>query len=914
MKSILSIAFLLFANILFSQSFIPSIKNYSIEDYKADNQNWDIDVSNTGEVFVANNKGLLRFNGQSWELYEMPNKTILRSVFCDNDKIYTGSYEEFGFWKKNSFGKYVYTSLMNSFDSSKKVNNEQFWKILKFKDVIYFRSFARGIYTYNGKEIKYIENSQGVSNETIYENNLLLINRNQKIIKLEEGKLLSLNQNDYNLKDLEVVNLFADNNSLFYFTKKGKGYVLRNGKKTPLPKNLNLFLSKNILNKVSFYNRNKIAFGSIKKGIAIYDLLLNKTEYISKSDGLQNNTVLSFKNFLGNLWVALDNGIAQINVNTTMSFFKDNTGALGTVYDVEYFNNNYFLASNTGVYTFSKNNELTFIEGSEGQTWSLDVIEKDLIANHTNGSYIIKNNTFSQKLNDVGVFCTVNYKNIILQGTYYGVNYLKKTNGLWASKTVKNIPFLVDNIVFENEFTIWISHPHKGVYRVILNSDYSEAIKITSFGESKKLDQSKTEVFRINDEVIFSNGNKWFTFNKVKKKIEDYPNFIKGKNKNLIINKNEKWVIDREAQNSLILLNNKFEDSLQFNISSANERLVSKYEKVISKNDSIRILNLNDGFATFNIHKINFKQNNNLNPIVEKIYSPTNTFNTKNLNDLEIPYNDANFITIQTYLPFNYGANLEYILTGEINELNKVNNSKIILQNLKAGNYSLYLKTELGIDKTEKKLIDFKVLPPWYLSNFIKVLYLILLIIIVWLTYYYTNKRIKSQQLKLKKEYVKRTQERINKIEKENLKNEINSKKKELISSTASIIKRNEVILSLRNELRRLLEFSNNKIRTERLIKMSKEKIEDEKEWKVFENNFKKLHEDFFKKLIHKYPKLTTKDLKLCAYIKMGFSTKEIAPLMGITVRGVEIHRYRLRKKLNLDSNESIHNYLILFN
>ncbi|MEP5914054.1 MAG: LuxR C-terminal-related transcriptional regulator, partial [Flavobacteriaceae bacterium] len=89
--------------------------------------------------------------------------------------------------------------------------------------------------------------------------------------------------------------------------------------------------------------------------------------------------------------------------------------------------------------------------------------------------------------------------------------------------------------------------------------------------------------------------------------------------------------------------------------------------------------------------------------------------------------------------------------------------------------------------------------------------------------------------------------------------------------------------------------------------------IHDTEDWKRFEVNFKELHNDFFERLLKKYPKLTPKDLKLCAYLKMNLSTKEIAPLMAITIRGVEIHRYRLRKKLEIDNSKNLSNFLITF-
>ena len=87
--------------------------------------------------------------------------------------------------------------------------------------------------------------------------------------------------------------------------------------------------------------------------------------------------------------------------------------------------------------------------------------------------------------------------------------------------------------------------------------------------------------------------------------------------------------------------------------------------------------------------------------------------------------------------------------------------------------------------------------------------------------------------------------------------------------------------------------------------------MNDDADWKHFEVNFKELHEDFFEILLERYPILTPKDLKLCAYLKMNLSSKEIAPLMGISTRGIEIHRYRLRKKLNIDGSQNISNFLI---
>ena len=94
-----------------AQNFLPPVTSYNSSDYSAASQNWGLSTDKDGTLYVANNEGLLRFDGQRWEVFTLPNKTIIRSVFCLGDRIYTGSYEEFGYWTNDEFGSLEYTSL-----------------------------------------------------------------------------------------------------------------------------------------------------------------------------------------------------------------------------------------------------------------------------------------------------------------------------------------------------------------------------------------------------------------------------------------------------------------------------------------------------------------------------------------------------------------------------------------------------------------------------------------------------------------------------------------------------------------------------------------------------------------------------------------------------------------------------------
>ena len=130
MKTKLYILFFLLCTSLFSQELPPIVK-YAPTTYGAGNQNWMISQDQQHYVFFANNDGLLEFNGSNWELYPSPNETIVRSVKVIGNKVYTGCYMEFGFWKRQTNGKLKYTSLSNTI-KNKILDDEQFWNILNY--------------------------------------------------------------------------------------------------------------------------------------------------------------------------------------------------------------------------------------------------------------------------------------------------------------------------------------------------------------------------------------------------------------------------------------------------------------------------------------------------------------------------------------------------------------------------------------------------------------------------------------------------------------------------------------------------------------------------------------------------------------------------------------------------------------
>lgn len=137
---------------------------------------------------------------------------------------------------------------------------------------------------------------------------------------------------------------------------------------------------------------------------------------------------------------------------------------------------------------------------------------------------------------------------------------------------------------------------------------------------------------------------------------------------------------------------------------------------------------------------------------------------------------------------------------------------------------------------------------------------------------------------------------------------------KELANQTMDLIGKNKFLVRIKEELEKLKKWSSDESLKEKIstliIKIDKD-IDHKKQWEIFETAFDEVHEDFLNRLKTQFPNLTPKELRLCAYLRMNISTKEIAPLMNISIRGVEICRYRVRKKLNIDRDQNLTSMII---
>ncbi|MGB5434846.1 MAG: Two component regulator three Y domain-containing protein [Maribacter sp.] len=899
-----------------AQNLLPPIHNYKIFEYQADSKNWGLSANSEGELFVANNSGLLHFNGEKWKLYKLPNKTTIRSVAHIDGKIYTGSYEEFGYWTKNKLGVLDYTSLTHLIKNHV-FTSEEFWQILPYGDAILFRSF-NGIYVLRNDKIAVIDPPFVVTFISIYKNKILVAGGHKRLYELIDEALIPLEEHEL-LSDKVIIAMADINEGLLIGTKRNGCYIMTEKEIVPFEISINAQLKQYQLNQILSLSGNKLAFGTIKNGIYLYDLGNKTSQRLNRQVGLQNNTVLSMMQYKEQLWVGLDNGIDRIQLNNPLTYYTDYTGAVGTVYDLAVHENVLYMGSNTGIYYFT-NDSLQFVEGSQGHVWDLNVTHGELFCGHNTGTYRVNKKSIEKISTISGGYQIVKVpesNTSFIQGTYIGLaKYEKDANGKWVVTPIAGMDKMVKYLCFEDTHTLWAAHPYKGLYRIVLNDTYDEVIEKIEFTTEQIPTNYNVKVYNIRNQIAFDIEGIWYRYDPILKKIELFKEFQNYNHKSLIHHDNAFfWFIDNQGSKEVLYTDLK-EINFVLDDIQLQERLAPEAENIIKLNDSIYCFTLNDGFGQLDLFKfrerledfelpkpklVSFEDGQNPYPLVNELF--------------HVPYNVSHDITVNVSSPSLVQPKYHFELYGPMDQAADIENGVIRFQNLPFGNYELNVSTiRIDNERSDPKTIQFEIAPPWYLSKVSMVMYLLAFIGVVFLIRWYNRQKLEKKHLKLKERFHREQEERLAKQEKEKLEKEIKQKQKELARTTMNMADKNKIIIELKDLLMvNKNQFTNHK-RYGSIIKKLDNSINDEGDWKHFEVNFKELHEDFFENLLKKYPKLTPKDLKLCAYLKMNLSSKEIAPLMAITNRGVEIHRYRLRKKLKIESSENLSNFLIKFN
>lgn len=937
---------------------LPDVINYSKQTYNAGLQNWDIKQDKNGILYIANNEGLLSFDGKYWKTYPLPNKTIVRAVEIGADnKIYIGGQDEIGFFSPNENGQLQYHSLtLQLADKDKKFGD--IWDIVSIQKSIFFRSTNKIFKLTDGNFKVFSANSEwsfmGKCNGKLYAHDFV-----NGILAFENNTFTSiLNNNNLPINETVTSIISLTNEKTLITTLKHGSYVLTKNGITKFLMEANSIIENARIYAAYKINETTIALATSNAGVFLIDATGKIIQRFTKIEGLQNNNILSiFLDNQQNIWLGLDNGIDLISYNSAIKHINP-TSNTSSGYTALIFNNKLFIGTSIGLFSvdvynkedisFTKGNFLP-IQNTDGQIWNIAAINNQLLIGHHEGAMILNGNSATMLNNTNGFWNFTALSNTfptaqMIAGNYKGISIFDYNNGIFKhSTTINGFTESSRFIVIDRDSNIWVSHPYHGIYKIIKNktSGFSTITYSTLQGLPSNLNN---HIYEIKNQLVVATEKGIYQYNPQKNKFEPATFYSK-----ILGNQSIRYVKE-DINGNIWFIHEKqigvidftYKDPTIIYLPELNNKMLSGFECIYPVNDNNTLLGSELGF--FNINYEKYKKNQPQLTVQIRNVRIANQVDSllfggyfNEVNDTQIQ-DDKNIFKVGTNWKtirfefaspiYGFHPNIEFSfnLKGFENSWSEwTTRTEKEYTNLPPGNYTFEVKVRSAEGKESKpSSFSFTILPKWYETTFAKFIYFIIMLIAIYFIGKWQQQKFKKQQQKHEAEQqqlqyihdleISKTEAELIVLRNEKLESEINFKNSELAASAMHLVKKGELLSKLKTELAQVMKATENQQTASEIKKVIKKVSEDDnvdKEWDHFAKHFDSVHSNFVVALKEKHPTISPNELKLAAYLRMNLTTKEIAQLMNISPRGVEISRYRLRKKLQLTPEISLFDYFI---
>ena len=924
---------------------LPEVINYTKQAYSAGIQNWDIKQDRNGIIYFANNEGLLTFDGTYWHIHPLPNKTIVRSLEISKDgRIYVGGQDEIGFFAPDKNGRLSYTSLKDLIPHPDKMFTDV-WDVVMHENSVFFRSDKK-IFQLTGDKITVYRSLNwrflGLSN-----GQLIAQDGNKGLLLFKNGVWEPFLSGALPPQVLATAFISLNKDSSLLTTLKHGLYILHQGQLKSLQSpTLDAIAAKHIYT-ATFINEAHFALATSMDGCYIVDKAGNLVQQLSRTEGLQNNNVLSaFLDRDQNLWLGLDNGIDFIAYNRAIKHITPDRQNSAAAYASIIYNNQLYIGTSNGLYSapLTPSKDLSFVKShftpvanTRGQVWNLSVVNGQLLMGHHEGAFAVNNQTATLLDNAAGFWTFLPFENVLpsptmIAGTYNGIHFYKYEKGRFSKGPAA--PFESARFVTIDNGSIWVAHPYKGIFQVQANGTvkrYEQQNGLPSINNNY--------IFKVKARVVAATEAGIYEYNAQTDRFEPSNYF-----KSLLPHKGVRY-LKEDARGNIWFIYEKALGVIDLSrpqpqliyITELNNKMVSGFEHLHFIDNNNVLVGGENGCYHINYEKYIARQN----PLQVQLRGVKVTGSQDSLlfggflgtgqQQPEVPKLQSSLNSFSfAFSSSLYGqqANLQYsyYLKGyDKGWAEWTRKTEKEYTYLPAGTYTFQVKARNNLGQESAiSTYTFTILPPWYQTGWAYAAYALLCLGAAYGLHRWQKRKFIRQQQRHHEEQkrlqylhqleLERNEREIIKLKNEKLETEIGYKNSELAASAMHLVQKGELIARLKDELTRLQKKVDNKSASDDIRKILRTLGNDDKmerDWEHFSQHFDKVHSDLLVILKTKHPNLSPNELKLCAYLRMNLTSKELAQLLNISVRGVEISRYRLRKKLQLPTEMSLFDYLI---
>ena len=915
----------------------PYVVNYARDKYRAANKNWAVEQDERGVMYVGNDAGLLVSDGMEWDLYPMPGVPIVRALAVEShNTIYVGGTDELGRWDRDRSGRLRYTSLKKLLPGQRP-DNESFWRVHIDGDYVYFQSFSN-IYVYHRGEMRRLTRSKGFLFMQQVGDECWVQEMYGELYRLKDGQLTRMAGSEFLTGSLARVILPYGKDCCLVGTSDGRLYLYKDRQFTRWNPTLSRLLAGKELN-CAIYSPSRDIFylGTLLDGIYEVDAEGNVLNHFYAGNTLQNNTVLYlYEDRQHNVWAALDRGISYIHYTPGMDYYQTMDRNVGSVYNATLWNGYLLVATNQGVFYTPQEkagdpemfSSLRLVEGTQGQVWQFKRVDGKLLCCHNSGlleigpdlsvrpAYPLNTGVFNMVEGMIG------RKQIQIIVAYNALYVVDKETG--RLNAMRQIPASIYSAEIDHVGNIWLETVSRGVYKCRLTDGLDAFRYYTYYGqETDETLPAHLKLFKLGGRIVFLGNDRLYTYDEQEDCLQP-DNLLNhcfkgtGNLRRIVPVNNEKgWMVAASSVYRFIYDGYMARVEDAYKIETGNMNLVNEYENIAVLNDSLSLICLDAGFIIHNArHAAGAREKQLAAPFPEFLHAggESGTEYADLLGEsIQIPY-DRNTVTVGFSIDGVFAHDLfaECLLEGVDSTwsrpplLNRVSYAR-----LPWGDYRLRLRATDGLGNySADTVVPFSILPPWYRRPWAYLQGVVVLAALLSLVYRLMQRRLRIRH----RQELQRLEAARLQTANAQLQREIEEKNAEMFTLASFIIRKNELILKLKDLVNEISGKNTQKSLIPLYGKINlllADNLNTEDDWKMFLIKFEQKHHTFFNRIKKTYPQLTTNDLRLCACLKLNMATKDIASLMNSSVRAVENNRYRLRKKLGLDSSQNLSEFLM---
>lgn len=936
---------------------LPAIKNYRNTDYHAAPEIWGIGQDKRGWLYFANNDGLLTFDGAYWKRYPVPNKAQIKSLAIDDQgRIYLGGQDEVGYFSPNVSGILEYHSLKEKLPAVAR-QFADIWNIVIMPEGVFFRT-NESIFWWHADTMQTFDAHDGWQLLERLGSTLYSADKTLGLQLFQDGRWKSATDGVVGMLPgkgaspmlYTGVAAYATDTILVSTLKNGL-FFLTGSRLIRKPTAIDALLAKELITTMTSIGNGLYAIGTGTGGILLLDRSGKVIQHYTSADGLQSNHVLSVQSDMrSNLWLGLENGISFINYTTPVKRIRPVRDNHLLCSSVGIYNGQLYLGTSNGLYHVgpgqsgsdlsTMSGSFSEVENTKGRVWSLEELDGELLMGHQDGVFVVKDDRAMPVLTKQGAWGVVETGGgRVVAGTYTGLEEFKMEGGqLKHTGKVNNLYESLQGVVADSSGRVWASHPYRGVFK-------NSAGSYTHYGVKEGLPGDlNNSVYVIRNRVVAATEKGVYEY------VEKADRFVPSTFFQPIFHDTSVEYLRGDAEGNIWFISNQRVGVVDFSkapysivyFPELTDQSVKGFGCIYPHDPENVFIGSNDGVFHLNYRRYvqaggeptvllsTVKTMAEKDSLLYGGYSggAAGSWNGSAAGSVRLPnhWNSFHFEYSSPVYSEQEGVEFSYQLEGFDKEWSDwTTKTEKDYTNLSFGHYTFKVRARDNLGNISAPVsYFFSIGPAWYQTIWAWLVYLLLVAALILAVEKVQERRLAIHKKKFEQEQERqrylhsleldRKEKGLIALQNAKLESELQFKNKELATATMNLVERGGILLSIKEELQAVikrLNVSNLQYEFRSVFRMISDTEKSDEDWNRFALYFDQVHNNFLSILKTRFPLLSPTDLKLCAYLRLNLTSKEIASILNISLKGVEVSRYRLRKKLNLSTEVNLYDFLI---